>query len=105
MFDPSSRYYDLQNKTLTIKNSKLNKNTSTTVTYKERRFIPVIEKYSMSKEMTISSGERLDSLSYKLLGDPEKFWQLCDMNNIYYPPSLTDNPGSTVIVGIQTYNE
>jgi hypothetical protein len=40
--------------------------------------------------------ERLDLVAWRLLGDPEQFWRLCDANPVLHPADLTATPGDVI---------
>ena len=46
----------------------------------------------------VKSGDRLDLIAAKYLGDPLMFWLLCDANGAIRPNSLIATPGSTVAI-------
>jgi len=86
MFESNSRYYQIENATLTKENGQV-------VTYKKRRFLPDGEKMSLLQEVTVTAGDRLDNIASRVLGDSEQFWSICDANNAMYPFDLTNTPG------------
>jgi nucleoid-associated protein YgaU len=86
MFEPTSRYAQIENATMTKENGQV-------ITYKKRRFLPDGEKMNLIQEITVSAGDRLDQIAAKVIGDPEQFWRICDANNAMYPPELTNTPG------------
>ena len=49
-------------------------------------------------EFTITEGDRLDLITYRTLGDPEQFWQICDANNAMNPVELTEDLGSSLVI-------
>jgi len=104
MFDPSSRYFNLKDKKYKIKkqnNMGSNRaNEEITITYKERRFIPIVKEMNILKEITTVAGDRLDNISSQIIGDPEQFWQICDTNEVMHPLELTDEPGKIIRIGL-----
>ena len=46
---------------------------------------------------SVRDGDRLDLLAYRLFGDPEQFWRLCDANGGLRPEDL-ETTGQTLIV-------
>ncbi|GAC1503583.1 MAG: hypothetical protein NVS2B14_16330 [Chamaesiphon sp.] len=48
------------------------------------------------QEVMYVEGDRLDLITYKTLGDPEQFWQVCDANNTMNPTELTSEVGTTI---------
>jgi hypothetical protein len=89
MFEPESRYAQIENAALTKENGQI-------IVYKKRRFLPDIEKMPLLQEVTVTSGDRLDLIAAKLLGDPEKFWRICDANNAMDPLDLARKPGAVL---------
>lgn len=63
------------------------------VKYKRRRIIP---ETPAPLGTVVRSGDRPDVLSYRVLGDPELFWMLCDANQKRAPADLTQKPGKTI---------
>jgi hypothetical protein len=60
-----------------------------------RRFIPSMPSL---RGYTVQQGDRPDLAAYKTLGDPEQFWQLCDVNTVQRPAELTATPGTRLAV-------
>jgi hypothetical protein len=44
----------------------------------------------------VKEGDRLDNITNQFIGDPERFWQICDANNVLEPAELTEQPGNTI---------
>jgi hypothetical protein len=65
------------------------------IRYKRLRLIPAVEGTLTD---TVREGERPDLLAYRVLGDPEQFWRLCDANRVRRPSDLTAVPGRRVRV-------
>lgn len=86
MFDPTSRYFNLETATLTLADGR-------TVAYVRRRFLPQGEALPLLAEVAVIQGERIDLVAYRTLGDPLAFWRLCDANNAMDPQELTQEPG------------
>jgi hypothetical protein len=94
MFEVTSRY-------INCGDAKIITDGNETIRYKKRRFIP-IEKESqiILLEVDNVSGNRIDLISSKYLGDSEQFWKLCDMNRVMHPLDLTDDTVMTIkIIG------
>lgn len=89
MLEYTSRYYNLETAQFTPP-------TGRPVAYKRRRFLPLNTAQPALAEIKVVEGDRLDLLTAKVLGDPEQFWQLCDMNNAMNPVDLTDPSGRTL---------
>ena len=86
MFDPKSRYYNLEEATFERRG---NENTPTEkIAYKRRRFLPQGRALPTLAEVTVTQGERLDLLTHRLLGDSEQYWQVCDANYAMNPATL-----------------
>ena len=47
---------------------------------------------------TVKQGDRPDTAAATALGDPERFWQLCDANLVQRPADLTQTPGTRLQV-------
>ena len=83
MFEPTSRYYALDDASLTTGDGRI-------ITYKRRRFLPDGEKMPLLIEVTVTEGDRLDLITARTLGDPEQFWRICDANNAMNPSDLVE---------------
>ncbi len=75
------------------------------IAYKRRRFLPQGETIPLLAEVTVAPGDRLDVITYRHLGDPEQFWQICDANNCLNPFDLTGEVGTSVRVPIPQFEE
>ena len=89
MFEPGSRYYEIETLTLTMPDGR-------SVAYKRRRFLPPATSGALLAEHTVTQGERLDHITARYLADPTLFWQLCDINNAMHPDELTAEVGTKV---------
>ncbi|NCD71691.1 LysM peptidoglycan-binding domain-containing protein [Mucilaginibacter agri] len=78
------------------------------IVYLRRRFVPQADSFSLLQIHTVKDGDRLDNIASQYLGDPEKFWQICDANNVLHPGELTETLGTqikiTLPAGIPGYN-
>jgi hypothetical protein len=93
MFDPNSRYYNLETAVLTTPDGR-------ELAYKRRRFLPDGNQMTLLAEVTVIEGDRLDLITSRTLSDPEQFWRVADANNAMDPMELTNEPGSQLRVGI-----
>lgn len=89
MFDPNSRYYNLETLFISISEGH-------PVAYVSRRFLPQSPSASPVTEHTVTQGERLDHITARYLGDSEVFWQLCDANNAMHPDGLVAELGRKI---------
>ncbi len=87
MFETNSRYYRIQEASLTFKDRGGGERK---IVYKRRRFIPPVEDTGTLIEHTVTQGERLDNITVRYMGDPTQFWRVCDANLILKPDELTD---------------
>jgi hypothetical protein len=87
--NPSSRYYGDAVQFYTGANG-------VQAAYLQRRIIPQASIYTSLKNYPVSSGDRLDNLAYKFLGDPILFWMICDANSAVDPDELTAVPGYSI---------
>lgn len=85
-FPVTSRYHAVPIATLTTADGR-------TVAYLKRRFVPSPERFALLQEHQVVAGDRLDNLAAQYLGDPERFWQLCDANAALHPQELTETVG------------
>jgi hypothetical protein len=95
MFEPTSRYYDLETARMTV-----GEGAPRVISYKRRRIIPSGETMTTLVEHTVTQGDRLDNLAARYVGDPEQFWRICDANDVLRPEELTDGVGRTFKVGL-----
>jgi hypothetical protein len=86
MFETTSRYYALENATLTTPDG-------CNIVYKRRRFLLQGENIPLLVEVNVIENDRLDMITARTLGDPEQFWRICDANNTMNPFDLTTKPG------------
>lgn len=91
MFDPSSRYYYLDNAIWTDARGER-------TAYKRRRFIPQPEEFQKLAEWPVAQGDRFDVVAARTLGDPQEYWQLADANRVMDPDELTETPGRRLVV-------
>lgn len=82
MFFEGSRYEDVPEAEIETEDGR-------TVRYKRIRRIPDVEG---SRKHVVREGERLDLVAADRLGDPERFWRICDANRELWPPALTEEP-------------
>lgn len=60
----------------------------TPVAHLKRRPVPDPDRFATTGEVVVRGGDRLDQLAAVHLGDPERFWQLCDANGALQPDEL-----------------
>src|SRR5262245_35888798 len=96
MFEPNSRYFPLEIKTLaaTDENGEQRE-----IRYVVRRFIPDGTGPTLL-EHTVIQGERLDQITAKYLGDPTQFWRVADANQAMAPEELTGEIGRRIIIAL-----
>jgi hypothetical protein len=93
MFDSKSRYYECEDASFAFDNGQ-------TVTYKRRRFLPALKTITSLQEITTSSGDRLDNISYKFFGSSEQYWHICDANEPMHPLDLTSEAGKKIKIPV-----
>ncbi len=93
MFEPGSRYYNLET-------AKLTKPDGQEIAYKRRRFLPRAERMPKLGEVTVVEGDRMDVITARVLSDPEQFWRIADANNAMDPQDLTSEPGRRLRVAV-----
>jgi hypothetical protein len=96
MFQPGSRYYDIETAPLTVTEAD---GTQRVIAYKRRRFIPPMESFSTVVEHTVTQGERLDNITAAYLDDPTDFWRICDANLVLHPTEL-EQIGLTIRIAV-----
>ena len=97
MFEPTSRYQDIETVKMTVKNGR---GEPRVVSYKRRRFVPSGVTMTTLAEHTVVQGDRLDNLAARYVGDPEQFWRICDANDAVRPEELTEKVGRVVRIGL-----
>jgi len=88
-FSLSSRYNTTEMATMQGSNGE-------SIVYLKRRFVPPSERFSLLQEHKVKEGERLDNITAQYIGDPERFWQICDANDAMDPGKLTEEPGDKI---------
>lgn len=72
------------------------------IVYLRRRFLPRSNNAPIIAEHSVEEGDRLDNVTAKYLGDPEQFWQVCDVNDAMRPDELTEEIGRRLKVAMPT---
>jgi hypothetical protein len=85
MFHRGSRYYSNSYRTHEDENG-------TTYRYVARRLIPR-RAGPLAASVRLDQAERLDLVAERSLGDPSKFWRLCDVNAVLDPFALNVSSG------------
>jgi hypothetical protein len=96
MFDPRSRYYNLESATFVSAEGQI-------ITYVRRRFLPPGGTMPLLVEVTVVQGDRLDLIAARTLGDPEQFWRICDANDAMDPLELTAQSGAKLRVPVPQF--
>jgi len=91
MFEPTSRYYLLENALYSDQHGHH-------ITYKRRRFLPRGEQMPLLTEVSVMPGDRLDLIAARTLRAPDHFWRICDANNAMNPFALTEQVGQVLRV-------
>ncbi len=95
MFEPTSRYYNIENSKFKKEpRQRIGGQDETFIVYKKRRFLPPLEKgvTGLLAEIAVTAGDRLDLIAVQTLGDPEQYWRICDVNDRMHPLDLTTEP-------------
>ena len=87
MFDPTSRYFDIETAAITVPDPD---DGTREIRYVRRRMIPSSENSTTLVEHTVTQGERLDQITARYLGDPTQFWRVCDANDVLEPEELEE---------------
>jgi hypothetical protein len=90
-FSATSRYYG-------IPTSQRVQADGRTVVYVQRRFLPPPENFAPLQIVTVVSGDRLDNLAARHLGNPQQSWRLADANRAMQPETLVVNIGATLTI-------
>ena len=97
MFDPESRYYELDTAYLLVRNSD---GTTQRIAYKRRRFLPPADEMTTLVEHVVQDGDRPDNITALYLGEPTQFWRVMDANNVLHPQELTDEVGRRIKIAM-----
>ena len=92
MFDRNSRYASLPIATYEQENG-------TTVLYVRRRMVPPL-RANGTRPMTVVAGQRLDTITGSVIGDPTLFWRITDVNDELNPFDLVDRPGTQIRIPV-----
>jgi hypothetical protein len=85
VFDPGSRYYEVETAIRTVRDAAGNE---WVLRYKRRRVIPPQDDLPTLAEHRVTQGDRLDNITARYAGDPTLFWRLCDANAVLRPEEL-----------------
>jgi len=94
MFDPTSRYYTIEDAVLTRADGR-------EIAYKRRRFVPRPSEHQIIGVELVGPADRLDLVAARALGDPEHFWRVCDANGALDPAELLQ-PGRGLQIPMPT---
>jgi len=92
MFEPTSRYFELETAELAAVDET---GDPRILVYVRRRFVPATPSSTLVSH-SVSQGERLDHLAARYFGDPTQFWRICDANGVLRPEELVEEPGRRV---------
>jgi hypothetical protein len=84
----TSRYFNVEQTTYETKNNR-------TIAHLKRRFISHGHGMEIGRHMVVE-GDRPDTVSAKVMGDPAQYWRLCDYNARMHPRDLTGTIGSKI---------
>jgi hypothetical protein len=93
MFFKGSRYAPVPENTLIDTSGRV-------LRYKTTRFIAPAP---AQVGHILSDGERVEHVAYFYYRDPERFWRICDTNQVMDPDELNKDPGRKI--GIPTSEE
>jgi hypothetical protein len=96
MFDPSSRYYKIEDAEMNVTGAD---GTERTIVYKRRRFISHGNDLPVLLEHVFAQSDRLDNITAMYIGDPTQFWRICDANNVMHPGEL-ENVGRIIRISL-----
>jgi hypothetical protein len=96
MFDASSRYAALPDTIYTAPGGQQ-------IVYKARRFLPQGKRIPLLSEAVVGTGDRLDLIAARTLGDAEQFWQICDANDALNPWDLVGETGRRVRIPLPQF--
>lgn len=90
-FPTDSRYYNWPTLSYTTPTGQV-------ISYLAPRFVPQpgAPNFAVVATHTVRSGDRLDLIAARYLGDPLMYWLLCDANGAIRPDQLLSTPGSSI---------
>ena len=91
MFEAGSRYYSLETAVWTSPGGSEHR-------YVRRRFLPREDDRPPLARAQVGVNDRLDRLTFRVLGDPEQFWRICDDNGAMHPDEMTVESGRWLVV-------
>ena len=89
-------YFPLSSRYRNIALASMEGSNGESIVYLKRRFIPQADNFSLLQEYIVHEADRLDNITSQFIGDPERFWQICDANNVLEPAELTEQPGNII---------
>jgi nucleoid-associated protein YgaU len=92
VFEPTSRYAAIEAARLTDADGRV-------LAYVRRRFLPQGRALPVLVEVRVDPADRLDLIAARTLGDPERFWRICDANDAMRPDDLLV-PGDSIRVPV-----
>lgn len=92
MFDPQSRYA-----LLPVADYAVGPGRERTLV--ARRFLPQTPPSGDSQRVRVASGERLDGVAARTLGNPESWWRIADVAEVIDPTNLLEDGALVVIPG------
>lgn len=95
MLDPNSRYAKVETATLQRLDAD---GRPRLIAYLRRRLIPPPGTSPTLVLHAFAAGERLDTITARYFGDPTRFWQICDANEVLRPTELTDEIGYPISI-------
>jgi hypothetical protein len=92
-FPTDSRYYNSATQSYTAPDGRV-------ITYLAQRFVPRpgAANFATVATHTVRTGDRLDLLAARYLGDPLMYWLICDANGAIRPNQLVETPGSVLSI-------
>lgn len=90
---PTSRYVGLETGVHTLPDGR-------EVVYLRRRFCPPPEQLIPAGTHRVVTGERLDMIAARQIGDAEQWWQIVDANRAMVPDSLVVEPGRVLVIAL-----
>ena len=95
MFLRTSRYFNIEIANYITANQR-------EIVYLRRRFLPPSAAAVIIAQHNVEEGDRLDNVTNQYLGDPEQFWQVCDVNDAMRPDELTEEIGRRLKIPMPT---
>jgi hypothetical protein len=93
MFEPDSRYYDLEDATMELPDGR-------EVVYKRRRLIARRRGTMIGGRVIVQREDRVDHIAARTIGDPGQYWRILDANGVMNPREIDEGEGQILDIPV-----